>query len=455
MAFMGQNGEEDGTDVSEKPQSPKHSSSAAEDNHGTPMKPSSEVDASEVSETAQSPKQPSKLEETHRISTGSSVSKVDGSEQPMTLQAPTHPSAAEEKGDGSTESPTPKGDVSEVSEPSQSPTHPSTSKENHSGSIETISSTREENQDQQVSEHSGPNDESLPSQLGEFGGDTPDDGRASSSPTKLDQSSDMETAGSICAGKEDTADGNASQSQPADSMLGNSDDANEVEGTIVQESDVQKEISTPQDSSDTVDRLTHIEVTARDDNNNTADNEDESNQTEAGVAPVIGQEDNAREHLEDLGSKSTISGHDSNLQSELSVTSADMPAGPVEVASPAKSLRKEEKMEESIKSTSSLTLESVGSVIELEKLRCEIKMMEAALQGAARQSQSKADEIARLMNENEQLKSTIDDLKSKSSEAEMDALKDEYHQRVATLERKVYALTKERDTLRREQNKKK
>ncbi|KAK8457261.1 hypothetical protein SEVIR_3G151800v4 [Setaria viridis] len=58
------------------------------------------------------------------------------------------------------------------------------------------------------------------------------------------------------------------------------------------------------------------------------------------------------------------------------------------------------------------------------------------------------------MNENEQLKATIDDLKSKSSEAEMDALKDEYHQRVATLERKVYALTKERDTLRREQNKK-
>jgi chromosome segregation ATPase len=33
-------------------------------------------------------------------------------------------------------------------------------------------------------------------------------------------------------------------------------------------------------------------------------------------------------------------------------------------------------------------------------------------------------------------------------------LREEYHQRVATLERKVYALTKERDTLRREQNKK-
>ncbi|XP_062180387.1 golgin candidate 5-like [Phragmites australis] len=453
MAFMGHNGEEDGTEVSEKPQSPKHSS-AADENHGTPTKkPTSEVDASEVSQTAQSPKQSSKLEETQRISTESAVSKADVSEQPMTPQTPTHPSAAEEKFDGSTESPTPKGDACEVSEPSQSPTHPSTAEENHSGSIETVSSIRKENQDHQDSEHSGPNDEALPSQLGDSGGDTPD-GRASSLPTTLDQSSDMETVESIYTGKEDTADGNGSQSQPADSMLDNSNDVNEAEGKIVQESDVQKEISTPQESSDTVDKLTHLEVTVHDDNTNTAENEDESNQTEAGVASVVGQDDNAKEQLEDLRSKSIISEHDSNSQNELVITSADMPAGPVEVGSPAKSLRKDENMQESVKNTSSLTLESVGSVFELDKLRREIKMMEAALQGAARQSQSKADEIARLMNENEQLKSTIDDLKSKSSEAEMDSLKDEYHQRVATLERKVYALTKERDTLRREQNKK-
>ncbi|XP_062232121.1 golgin candidate 5-like [Phragmites australis] len=452
MAFMGHNGEEDGTEASEKPQSPKHSS-AAEENRGTPTKKhTSEVDASEGSETAQSPKQPSKLEETHRNSTESAVSGADVSEQPMTPHTPTHPSAAEEKLDGSIESPTPKGDASEVSEPSQSPTHPSTAEENHSGSIET-SSIRKENQDYQDSKHLGPNDEALPSQLGESGRDTPDVG-ASSSPTKLDQSSDMETAESIHTGKEDTADGNSSQSQPADSMLGNSDDVDEAEGKIVQEFDVQKVRSTPQESSDTVDKLTYLEVTVHDDNTNTAENEDESNQTEAGVASVVGQEEDAREQLEDLRSKSIISEHDSNSQNELVVTSADMPGGPVEVGSPANSLRKEEKMQESIRSTSSPTLESVGSVVELEKLRREIKMMEAALQGAARQSQSKADEIARLMNENEQLKSTIDDLKSKSSEAEMDALKDEYHQRVATLERKVYALTKERDTLRREQNKK-
>eukprot|EP00262_Sarcandra_glabra_P000312 TRINITY_DN10371_c0_g2_i1.p1 TRINITY_DN10371_c0_g2~~TRINITY_DN10371_c0_g2_i1.p1 ORF type:complete len:698 (-),score=174.22 TRINITY_DN10371_c0_g2_i1:286-2139(-) len=80
--------------------------------------------------------------------------------------------------------------------------------------------------------------------------------------------------------------------------------------------------------------------------------------------------------------------------------------------------------------------------------------MEAALQGAARQAQSKADDIAKLMNENEQLKSAIGDLKRKSIEAESDSLREEYQQRVGSLERKVYALTKERDALRREQSRK-
>ncbi|KAF7843364.1 golgin candidate 5-like [Senna tora] len=94
------------------------------------------------------------------------------------------------------------------------------------------------------------------------------------------------------------------------------------------------------------------------------------------------------------------------------------------------------------------------SLLELEKVKREMKMMETALQGAARQSQAKADEIARLMNENEQLKAVNEDLKRKSNEAEVESMREEYHQRVSTLERKVYALTKERDTLRREQNKK-
>ncbi|CAN1285932.1 Golgin candidate 5 [Linum perenne] len=97
---------------------------------------------------------------------------------------------------------------------------------------------------------------------------------------------------------------------------------------------------------------------------------------------------------------------------------------------------------------------SVHYELELEKLKKEMHMMEAALQGAARQAQAKADEIAKLMTDNEHLKTVIDDLKRKSNDAEVESLREEYHQRVATLERKVYALTKERDTLRREQNKK-
>ncbi|XP_073525326.1 uncharacterized protein [Phyllobates terribilis] len=99
--------------------------------------------------------------------------------------------------------------------------------------------------------------------------------------------------------------------------------------------------------------------------------------------------------------------------------------------------------------------ESVDAAAELEKLKRDMKMMETALQGAAKQAQSKADEIAKMMNENEHLKALVEDLRRKSSEAaEIESLREEYHQRVATLERKVYSLTRERDTLRREQNKK-
>ncbi|KAK7402292.1 hypothetical protein VNO78_14445 [Psophocarpus tetragonolobus] len=104
--------------------------------------------------------------------------------------------------------------------------------------------------------------------------------------------------------------------------------------------------------------------------------------------------------------------------------------------------------------SSERTMSDSGSLLELERVKREMKMMEAALQGAARQAQAKADEIAKMMNENEQLKSVIEDFKRKSNEAEVESLREEYHQRVATLERKVYALTKERDTLRREQSKK-
>ncbi|KAK7261807.1 hypothetical protein RIF29_28127 [Crotalaria pallida] len=105
-------------------------------------------------------------------------------------------------------------------------------------------------------------------------------------------------------------------------------------------------------------------------------------------------------------------------------------------------------------SSSVRNISDSDSLLELERVKREMKMMEAALQGAARQAQAKADEIAKLMNENEQLKVVVEDLKRNSNEAEIETLREEYHQRVSTLERKVYALTKERDTLRREQNKK-
>ncbi|XP_011080724.1 golgin candidate 5 [Sesamum indicum] len=117
-------------------------------------------------------------------------------------------------------------------------------------------------------------------------------------------------------------------------------------------------------------------------------------------------------------------------------------------------LDKDANVKEQRLSTGSNSSDIVDSVAELEKVKKEMKMMETALHGAARQAQAKADEIAKLMNENEQLKAVIDDLRTKTNEAEIEYLREEYHQRVAALERKVYALTKERDTLRREQSKK-
>lgn len=382
MAFMGHNGEEDGTQVSEKAQS-LQDSSAAEENYGTPTKqPTSEVDASQEAETAQSPKQPSKLEENHKISTESAASKVDVSEQPRTPQTPTHPSAAEENGDNSNESPTPKGDASEVAVPSQSPTHQSPTEENHNGSSETISSIRKEGEHHQDREQSSPSDEASVTQLGESGGDTSD-----ASPANLDQSSNTEMAGSIHTGKEDMDDANVSQPQLVDSMPGNSDDVNEAEVKIVEEPDALTEINATQDNSDTTDEVTSQEAKVHDDSINTAENEEESNQMAEGVASVVLQDDNAREQLQDLRSKSINVEHDSDSRNGLEATSEDTPAKPIEVVLPASDFRNEEKKHESVISTGSVTPQLIDSVVELEKLRREMKMMEAALQGAARQSQ--------------------------------------------------------------------
>ncbi|XP_077219285.1 golgin Putative 5 [Tasmannia lanceolata] len=143
------------------------------------------------------------------------------------------------------------------------------------------------------------------------------------------------------------------------------------------------------------------------------------------------------------------------------VASESVPHDPHDIGSVSKSVKADapatdfetDDREQRLSSATNV-FDSIDSAIEIEKVKMEMKMMEAALQGAARQAQSKADEIAKLMNENELLKSAIEDLKRKSMEAESDALREEYHQRVASLERKVYALTKERDTLRREHSRK-
>ncbi|KAG7035240.1 Golgin candidate 5, partial [Cucurbita argyrosperma subsp. argyrosperma] len=98
----------------------------------------------------------------------------------------------------------------------------------------------------------------------------------------------------------------------------------------------------------------------------------------------------------------------------------------------------------------------LDSMHELEKVKAEMEKKETALQGAVRQAQvlnvanltlnlvgkdtldqAKAAEIEKLMNENEHLNTVIEKLKKKSSDAEIESLREEYHQRVSTLERKL------------------
>ncbi|MFS7980838.1 putative TATA element modulatory factor 1, TATA binding protein [Helianthus anomalus] len=106
----------------------------------------------------------------------------------------------------------------------------------------------------------------------------------------------------------------------------------------------------------------------------------------------------------------------------------------------------ETEVKEQVSSSGRNLSENSDLMAELEKVKKEMKLMETVLLGAAKQAQTKADEIENLMNENEQLKSLLEE-RRKSNEAEVESLREEYHQR-------VYALTRERDTLRREQNKK-
>jgi hypothetical protein len=381
MAFMGQSGEESSTEVSEKQQLSQHSPAVEENQRVATEPPTSESDASEVPVTTP-PKQPSELEENVSSSTEPPVSKADISDQSVRPQSPTNSSAAEEKHDGSAESSTSKGASPEVSETAQSPTHPSIAEETFGGSTETTNSTEKENQGHEDPEYTNPNHEALQSQPDESAMDI--SGGRTSSANKLDQSSDMGMDESIHAGKKDTDDGDTSQVQPADSMIASSDDVNEAKVKIVQEFDMQKEVISPQENSDIVDKASHGEVKVHDAETNAAENGEENDQTEPHAVSVE-NDDTTTIQLENVNSKSIIVDNDPDLQNELVLGSAYAPVGPIEVGSHANDLKKEEKIQDSV--TTMNSLESLGSVVELEKLKRDMKMMEAALQGAARQSQ--------------------------------------------------------------------
>ncbi|CAI5989200.1 unnamed protein product [Closterium sp. NIES-64] len=79
----------------------------------------------------------------------------------------------------------------------------------------------------------------------------------------------------------------------------------------------------------------------------------------------------------------------------------------------------------------------------------------SGLQNAGRQAQTQADELVRAMTVNDELRAELEDWKAKkNNDAELEALREEYQHRLGAAERKVYALTKERDMLRREQSRK-
>ncbi|XP_030525334.1 golgin candidate 5 [Rhodamnia argentea] len=150
--------------------------------------------------------------------------------------------------------------------------------------------------------------------------------------------------------------------------------------------------------------------------------------------------------------------HDEDKMVPMAATTPEEPSGVDDSVEVIRQLSNAHAPETDVQEQRLSSVSNVSGTIdaaeELETVKREMKMMETALQGAARQAQAKADEIAKLMNENEQLKALIEDLKRKSNDAEIETLREEYHQRVAALERKVYSLTRERDTLRREQSRK-
>ncbi|GBG60929.1 hypothetical protein CBR_g16051 [Chara braunii] len=152
---------------------------------------------------------------------------------------------------------------------------------------------------------------------------------------------------------------------------------------------------------------------------------DHSPKTTKGTADVIEPGD---PELGDGGTKQSTGTRDESMPPPSPLGMADVDKGPTALSSQEKE--------------------------ELVTLRKDMEMMQTAVQSAAKQAQTKADELSRIMFLNDQLRGELSELKNKASnDAEMEMLKEEFQIRLGAAERKVYALTKERDMLKKEHSK--
>ncbi|XP_073108900.1 golgin candidate 5 isoform X2 [Elaeis guineensis] len=345
--------------------------------------------------------------------------------------------------------------------PSSTEGHDSiTNEQSHTSAAETIAPVEKEKEDSEskdenIDPHKVDISSNTPGELDEDRADAKSD--HSQAENNLSTARNIDVADSVLAlqKKADAEVGTINELQEGDSKLTSSDGLEHIESNVPSarnELHHMRDSQVYQDEHEIeAEKLVHK---GSPDHADVLSNGQMSHETEvSSVIPVgMPMHETADERSEDPIPNSISFERDPAVTTESISHDTDISNESAEMGLQGKDLEADEK-----KQSSSTTVNipvSTDSLVEVEKVKKEMKMMEAALQGAARQAQAKADEIAKLMNENEQLKSTIEDLKRKSTEAEIDALREEYHQRVASLERKVYALTRERDTLRREQSKK-
>ncbi|XP_020106216.1 golgin candidate 5 [Ananas comosus] len=351
------------------------------------------------------------------------------SEVPTEIASPEHPPAAEESNRSSAEG-------------------PSISKE------ETVISAEKDEEDLEQVKDIGPQTASVtPSETEELNEHKIDD-RTADVPAQTDISIATTTEATdsvIHQEKEKEENETRDLSLAEDSKQMTVEHAEQTENSVLNTPDDEHHASDSQESHEKFEKEDdQVSGEVSPDHDDGVDNSQVSHGVESKEISVGSRYDDANKQSDN---------HEESISSEQDSTSLSEPLPPAnasselaEVSSQGKDSELEEKKSSVVIATNLLS--SSDPVHEIEKLKKEMSVLEAALQGAARQAQAKADDIAKLMNENEQLKSVIEDLKRKSMDSEIDALKEEYHLRVSSLERKVYALTRERDTLRREQSKK-